>query len=226
MPKYVAPSYMEKVFTCPYCDVTATQFWYGNSTAKSAQLIKDTTLNAYKLSFSNSFCADREIKDWLFAKCASCKRISVWHKKEMVHPFCSPVAEPNSDMPEEVKAQYIEASKIAFLSPAASAALLRLGLQLLLKDILEKDSTGNIFKDIKLLEQHPIDSNLIKALDIIRISGNESVHPGTLNLNDNKDDVFYLFDLLNMVCDQFYTQPRKMEEMYNKLPKSKRIISE
>jgi len=110
------------------------------------------------------------------------------------------------------------------LSPASAAALLRLALQLLLKEVLQEESSGNIFEDIMKLKNRPIDSSLVKALDIIRISGNESVHPGTLNLDENKDDALYLFDLLNMICDQFFAQPRKMQEMYEKMPESKRII--
>ena len=92
--------------------------------------------------------------------------------------------------------------------------------------MLQEDSTGNIYRDINKLKDQSIDTNLIRALDIIRISGNESVHPGTLDLNENRDDAIYLFALLNMICDQFFTQPRKMQEMYERMPESKRIVSD
>ena len=144
----------------------------------------------------------------------------------MVHPFSCPVDDPNSDMPDAVKERYIEASKVVGLSPISAAALLRLALQVLLKEILQDESSGKIHTDIQKLMDKPIDSSLVKALDIIRITGNESVHPGTLDLNEDKEDALYLFDLLNMICDQFFTQPRKMHEMYEKMPENKRIISD
>lgn len=224
MPKHVAPKRLLEVFTCPYCDVTATQSWYGNNCVYSAQELYDVETDEVCLRFSGQYITDEIISEWLFSKCESCKQIAVWHKDEMVHPFSCPVDEPNPDMPGVVRDRYIEASKVVGLSPVSAAALLRLALQLLLKEVLQEDSTGSVYEDIKLLKDRPIDSSLVKALDIIRISGNESVHPGTVNLNENKDDAFYLFDLLNMICDQFFTQPRKMQEMYEKMPESKRIL--
>ncbi len=176
--------------------------------------------------FNGRSISDEIISEWNFSKCENCHQIAVWYKDEMVHPYSCPVDEPNSDMPESIRERYIEASKVVGLSPISAAALLRLALQLLLKEVLQEDSTGNIYRDINKLKDQSIDTNLIRALDIIRISGNESVHPGTLDLNENRDDAIYLFALLNMICDQFFTQPRKMQEMYERMPESKRIVSD
>lgn len=156
----------------------------------------------------------------------NCEELSVWHNGEMVYPEHCPVVEPNPDMPEAVEDKYREAAKVVFLSPVSAAALLRLALQLLLADILGSESTGNIYRDIDALRKRQLDSSLIRASDIIRITGNESVHPGTIDLNESKGDALYLFDLLNMICDQCYTQSRRMREMFEKLPESKRIIKD
>ena len=56
----------------------------------------------------------------------------------------------------------------------------------------------------------------------MRVIGNESVHPGTIDLNDDRDTAIRLFDLVNIVCEQMITQPRQVEELYQKLPESKR----
>lgn len=226
MPKYISPKRLLKVFTCPYCDVTAVQNWYGNNTAISAKEWKEEETDELHLHFSGPVISDEIISEWLYSKCESCNQVSVWFKDEMMHPFSCVVGEPNQDMPDNVRRRYVEASKVVELSPVSAAALLRLALQLLLKEVLQGESTGNIYEDIQILKNRPIDSSLIKAFDIIRISGNESVHPGTLDLTEKKDDALYLFDLLNMICDQFFTQPRKMQEMYEKMPESKRILSD
>lgn len=224
MPTYITPKYLIDVFTCPYCDVTAKQKWYGRDSEVSAHLVSVPGRENRVLRFAGEVISDAAFTKWLFSKCEHCGQITVWHNDEIVHPFTCPVNEPNADMPTCVKDRYVEASRVMALSPASAAALLRLALQLLLKEVLQEESSGNIFEDIMKLKNRPIDSSLVKALDIIRISGNESVHPGTLNLDENEDDALYLFDLLNMICDQFFTQPRKMQEMYEKMPESKRII--
>lgn len=226
MPKFIAPSFMQDVFTCPFCDVTAKQEWYGNNYALPASLKTDDPMKKDTIQFGSYGIPDSEIRRWTFAKCANCGQMSVWHDTEMVYPEHCPVDEPNLDMPEAVENKYREAAKVVSLSPVSAAALLRLALQLLLADILESESTGNIYRDIDTLKKRQLDSSLIKALDIIRITGNESVHPGTIDLNESKEDALYLFDLLNMICDQCYTQPKRMQEMYEKLPESKRILKD
>lgn len=225
MPRFIAPAAMSDVFTCPHCDVTAKQKWYSNNYAKSRTGIDEKGRYINASPFLHE-CSNDEIAKWAFCECEHCKTISVWHSSSMIYPEHCPVDEPNADMPLNVRKRYIEASKVIALSPVSAAALLRLALQILLQEVLQEESSGEIYKDIQVLKERPIDSSLVKAFDIIRISGNESVHPGTLDLNESIDDALYLFDLLNMICDQFFTQPRKMQEMYEKMPESKRIISD
>lgn len=225
MPKFVAPELLLDVFTCPYCDVTAKQAWCGNTTARRA-FQRDESEESSAIGFSSSGALVPEVRNWLFSICENCGNVAVWHEDEMVHPFSCPVGDPNPDMPEDVKAKYLEASEVVASSPASAAALLRLGLQVLLREILQDESSGNIYKDIVKLKERPIDSSLVKALDIIRIAGNESVHPGTLDLSESRDDALYLFELLNMVCDQFFTQPNRLKEMYEKMPASRRLVKE
>lgn len=224
MPKFIRPECFLEVFTCPYCDVTAKQKWYGSHLMRQVYLRENSNGQAEPWDNPYETDADEAYLDWLFSKCENCHKISAWHKGEMVYPVSCPVDEPNEDMPDEVKSKYLEAARVVSLSPASAAAMLRLALQITLKKILGEESTGKIHDDIVKLQQCHIDSSLIQALDIIRINGNEAVHPGILDINDNEDDALYLFDLLNMICDQFFTQPRRMRQMYEKLPDNKRIL--
>lgn len=221
MPHYVTPKLMARAFTCPHCDVTAAHHWFGNQSAMP--MCKDDE-GGYAFMRHAPYYTGDEVAEWVFAKCDSCAKLSVWHGKHMVFPEACPVGEPNEDMPEEVAGIYREAAGVVTASPRAAAALLRLGLQTLLEQVLGEESTGGIYGDIKLLQERNVSEYLIMALDIIRVSGNESVHPGEINLNDTPDDAHYLFDVLNMVCDNLITQPRRMEEAYSRLPESKRLI--
>ena len=129
-----------------------------------------------------------------------------------------------SEMPEKVLEIYREASSVFPKSPRASAALLRLALQILLETVLGDDAKKRIVDNIGILQDKKSCSvQLIKAMDIIRHEGNESVHPGEINLNDNEDEARYLFVLLNMICEEFFSAPKRLEESYSLIPEGKRV---
>ena len=49
----------------------------------------------------------------------------------------------------------------------------------------------------------------------ISVIGNHAVHPGQIDLGDNKDIALKLFKILNMIADDLITKPKDMEELYN-----------
>ncbi|MCA4156476.1 MULTISPECIES: DUF4145 domain-containing protein [Priestia] len=61
-----------------------------------------------------------------------------------------------------------------------------------------------------------------KALDNLRVIGNEAVHPGTIDIKDNANVAFALFRLLNFVVDRMITQLKEIDEIYELLPEGKR----
>jgi hypothetical protein len=54
-----------------------------------------------------------------------------------------------------------------------------------------------------------------QALDILRVIGNNAVHPGQIDVDDNKDVALKLFKILNMIADDMITKPKEMENLYN-----------
>lgn len=59
-------------------------------------------------------------------------------------------------------------------------------------------------------------------MDTVRIAGNESVHPGELDLRDNQEVALGLFDLVNSIAMDRLTTPRMVREMYELMPEAKR----
>jgi len=59
-------------------------------------------------------------------------------------------------------------------------------------------------------------------LDIVRVIGNEAVHPGVIDLNDDRETASQLLILINSIADQMISHPKKVEELYGKLPENKR----
>jgi len=137
----------------------------------------------------------------------------------LVYPKTSNISEPNAYMPDDVRQLYQEADSVFHDSPRSSAALLRLALQTLTTTVLGDKAKRTPKDNIDAIAKEEFASpTLIKALDIIRYNGNESVHPGEINLNENPNEVRYLFFLLNMICEVFFEQPARLEEFYAKIP--------
>lgn len=124
------------------------------------------------------------------------------------------------DMPEGIKSDYEEARLVFSHSPRAAAALLRLCVQKLCEELLGKP--GKIHNQIGELVELGLPSRLLKAFDTIRIFGNESVHPGTVNLNDSPEVALALFTLLNMAVRHCITEEKELEAIRALTPENKR----
>ena len=123
----------------------------------------------------------------------------------------------NSDLPDNVKEMYEEASAIAGLSARAACALLRVAIEMLLKDLGHLKENSNINDSIGELVGAGVDKRVQQALDVVRVTGNNAVHPGTIDFDDSTD-VSSLFELINYIADTLITQPKKTSEMFDDLP--------
>lgn len=138
----------------------------------------------------------------------------------MIYPRKMIAPLPNSDMEDQIKADYIEAGTVFSDSPRAAAALLRLALQKLCKQLGEKGE--NINEDIKKLVGKGLNPLVQKSLDALRITGNNAVHPGEINLEEEPEKVRKLFELLNFIANKMITEPREIESFYSALPEGAR----
>jgi Domain of unknown function (DUF4145) len=152
--------------------------------------------------------------------CFNCHAFAVWIHDRLIYPARRAGIEPNDDLDIDIKRDFEEARSILEQSPRGAAALLRLALQKLCKQLGE--SGDNIDRDIADLVGKGLNPTLQKALDVVRVIGNEAVHPGTLDLRDDRDTALKLFGLINSIAQQMITHPKEVEALYNKLPEAKR----
>jgi hypothetical protein len=134
----------------------------------------------------------------------------------MIFPRKMTVALPNPDLQDDIKRDYLEASSVLGDSPRAAAALLRLALQKLCKQLGEKGE--NINDDIKSLVAKGLNPLVQKSLDALRITGNNAVHPGEINLTEDPARVVKLFELINFIASKLITGPKEIEGFYSQLP--------
>lgn len=213
-PKFQAPS-----FQCPHCGAHAQMDW--------AQLhIRDD--DPYEPT--PSYVRTRLHQ----SICFSCKQPALWRQDvddifgtevakesgKLLHPQSLSSPLPHADLPSSCRADYDEARQIAEQSPRGAAALLRLCIQKICTELGRPET--KIDQAIKALVAQGLPVQLQQALDTVRVIGNEAVHPGEMSARDHAEQVHILFSLVNIIVEQMITQPKKIAEIYGKLPQSKR----
>lgn len=163
---------------------------------------------------------DRNIANLHLSECFNCHGFAIWLHDRLLYPATRAGIEPNDDLDANIKRDFEEARSILDQSPRGAAALLRLAVQKLCKQLGE--SGDNIDRDIASLVGKGLNPTIQKALDVVRVVGNEAVHPGTLDLRDDRDTALKLFGLINSIAQQMITHPKEVESLYGMLPEEKR----
>ena len=197
---YTPPTFAAEAFNCPLCHAYANQTWgQGCSFFERGHHLLETTY---------------------YSHCSHCNNYSVWHDQTMIYPDSSQAPLPNADLPDNIKRDYEEARRIINRSPRGAAALLRLCIQKLCAFLGE--SGTNINSDIAALVKKGLNPKIQKSLDIVRVVGNEAVHPGTIDLRDNIEVAMQLCKIINIVAEAMITQPKLIDSMYSALPEEKK----
>ena len=238
-------------FSCPHCRALTTQYWfqlYGDKVAENsppgawkkeskryiearAHYEKSGDVDVVelldKLSQERPFF---EAVDGLYVKakienfhvttCYHCQQFAIWVCDKLIWPTAQQGPHPNLDLPAHIKADYDEAGRILNLSPRGAAALLRLCIQKLCMHLGEAGIS--IDADIASLIKKGLPDKIGKALDIVRVVGNEAVHPGELDLKDDYETAYKLFELINIIADYLITQPKKIDDIFETLPTNKK----
>ena len=194
--KLYTPEYDKQSFNCPHCGVYSRQIW---------QTVSIWTHGS------------EDVPDIRLAFCTHCGDKSIWFKENMIEPNIGGVPLPNQDLPDDIKNDYYEARDILNKSSRGSAAILRLSIQKLCKELGEKGK--NINEDIAQLVKKGLPLKIQQSLDYVRVVGNNAVHPGQLDIKDNKEVAINLFQLINLIAEVMISQPKEVEKLFNSLPK-------
>lgn len=191
------PDYGSSAYNCPLCGAYAKQHWF---------LTAKVTKNIHGINVKGI------IEEDAIAECDHCGQHSYWKQYKMIYPYSGTAPLPNQDLPENIKEDYIEARNIIELSPRGSVALLRLAIQKLCIYLGEEGK--NINNDIGNLVAKGLPPKMQKALDSVRVVGNNAVHPGVIDLKDDIEIARKLFAFVNIIADVMITQPNEIDKFY------------
>ncbi len=198
--KYIQPYVFGSSFTCPHCGAIAKQDWW---------------MKRWVGDVSGNDRADHPIR---VGNCQHCRKTTLWINDRMYYPDNGNAPFPNPEMPEQVLKLYLEASSISLKSPRGAAALLRLSIQILCQELGEQGK--NINTDVGNLVKKGLPTIVQQSLDIVRVTGNDAVHPGQID-TDNPETVGKLFDLINIIVEYMIALPKKVSGLYQSLPQDK-----
>ncbi len=224
--QYVPPSRDLAAFNCQYCHAYSHQHWYAGGArhfvrsnapfSEGVAGIFASELTAPSLLDLSKTLSCVGLTNVLFSHCANCRKVSVWVNNSIVFPVAGSAPLPNRDMPEEIQRDYEEASSILDKSPRGAAALLRLCIDKLCGQL--GDPKASINENIKKLVADGLDERTQKALDAVRVIGNNALHPGQIDITDDRAMAASLFRLLNLIVEKLISEPKVIDEIYSGLP--------
>lgn len=200
------PLFKGSAFHCPWCGAYAHMTW-------------EALYSHHGGGFRNT--------EFQISKCGHCQKNACWlglakdqsgnfTAGRMIEPVVKAAPRPHPDMPPDVVTDYREAMTVVGDSPRAAAALLRLAIQKLCKVLGEPGK--NINDDIGSLVKKGLPPEVQQALDIVRVVGNNAVHPGELSATDVASVSASLFELVNYIVEDRVARPKKLTSMFSGLP--------
>lgn len=212
-------------FDCPHCHAFAQQTWFlcnprvHQSTEGQANAILSSDLEITGQAWVSR--SDSVFGNLSVSQCYSCKKLAVWVLGNIVYPVTKVSIPPNPDLPEDIKADYLEAASIADQSPRSAAGLLRLCIHKLCEHLgaPERDLNAAIGR---LVRDKGLNPTVQKALDVVRISGNASLHPQGFDPLDDQATTVKLFQLINVIAEQTITLPKHVGALFEQIPEDKK----
>jgi hypothetical protein len=212
---------------CPSCNKSIV--WQPEKIEGWSEEFDDESINEYAL-FSS--------------KCPACdKKIIVFHtnfkrsedneyghpqyttykeNEETLYPKGTNIKDIDHDVPENYKKEFIEASRVAKISPKASAALSRRLLQQILREEL-KIKKQDLNKEIEeFIKTSNATETLKKVIDAIRNIGNFAAHPlkststGEI-VEVEPGEAEWLLEILDMLFNHTFIQPKREQRKIEKL---------
>lgn len=193
---YVVPARDSESFHCPSCGLCAHQRWR-------------PFVVGYEYKGSGGGVAwwglGQEAEGFAMSFCENCHQPMVWRGDEPIWPATTSAPLPADHMPDDARVDFDEARQVVDRSPQSAASLLRLSMQKLCKHLGQPGKS--IDENIGALVKSGLPVTVQQALEVVRVVGDNAVHPGKLDLRDDRKTALAIFDLVNIVVDKMIAEP-------------------
>lgn len=171
-------------------------------------------LNILPLFKTNTIC---------FSECSQCHEETIWYKGNMIYPNQTTAPPAHPDMPEKVREVYEEARQVIPHSVRAACTLLRLSMEYLMDELNVLSPTDSLGKRLKhLIDEGYLNSRILKALESIRVYGNDYVHNvREIQVVDDQETALQLFNMVNFIIGQTITMDKQINELYDPTPRKR-----
>ena len=242
--KYVSPAIDQLAFNCPHCDALARQFWFSvhadplksdeKPVVATAETVKTLTFGDTeeaerdrKLKWAEQMASgrpflevhreyrNRDVQNVSISFCFNCNEMCLWVYDQLVWPRRAGDPEPKLHAPPNVRRECEEATQTLEASPRGAAALLRLAIEKLCKEL--GVSGESVKDDIALFVREDVDARVQKVLDAARIIESNAVRPGQIGLGNDRATAETLSGLVNLICEKMIMEPRHLQAVYTKL---------
>jgi hypothetical protein len=163
---------------------------------------------------------NRDVQNVSISYCCNCNEMCLW----VCDQLGAGGPEPKLDAPPNVQREYEEASQTLEASPRGAAALLRLAIEKLCKEL--EVSEESLKDDIAFFVREDVDARVQKVLDAARIIESNAVRPGQIGLGDDPATAETLSGLVNLICEKMIMEPRHLQVVYTKLREGARTAME
>jgi hypothetical protein len=242
--KCVSPAIDQIAFNCPHCHALARQFWFSvhadplkadeKPVVATAETVKALTFGGVqederdrKLKWAERMASgrpflevhrqfrSRDVQNVSISYCFDCNEMCLWVCDQLVWPGGARGPEPKVLASPDVQRDYEEASGTLDASPRGAAALLRLAIEKLCKELGESGESPQA--DIAFSVKEHVDARVQKVLDAMRIIESNAVHPGQIGVGDNRPTAETLSGLVNLICEKMIIEPKHLQAVYTKL---------
>jgi len=207
MGKIILPEFQKSSFNCPICGVFSVQYW--------------RQLTEY-LEFQSGEKSVTQMPIWS-SHCSHCNQRSFWEEegKIIIFPFVKK-QQINPDLNEKIKDTLKQAILILEDSPPAAAAMLRLSLEMICDELNAEG--GNLFEKICSIYEKEHIKVSTRAMHLVRIIVGNSIHfPPKIDLGDSEEIAKTLLGLIDIIAERVLTEPKKINDLWAKIPESKRL---
>jgi Domain of unknown function (DUF4145) len=242
--KHFSPAIDQLSFNCPHCHALARQFWFSvhadplkadeKPLVAPAETLKALTLGdveederdrkmkwAERMVSGRPFLEvhrqfrNRDVQNVSISYCFNCNEMCLWVCDQLVWPKRVESPEPKLQALPDVRRDDDEASQTLDASPRGAAALLRLALDKVCKELGESRESPK--DDMASFVQEDVDARAQKVLEAMCIIESNATPPGQIGVGDNRAAAETLSGLVNLICEKMIMEPRHLQAVYTKL---------